>query len=104
MAAMANGQSSFGSVSDRSGSGTLTPFELEKLRERVVARRRLEQLETAKRLGNRSRREKVRTVSVCIGALLLMALGLYFGLARQEAAPSVEGAAPAGAARSGGIV
>ncbi len=101
---MTNGQSSVGSDSDRSGSGTLTPYALEKLRERVVARRRLEQLENAKRVGSRSRREKVRTVSVCIGALLLMALGLYFGLARQEAPAPVEGAAPAGPARPVGIV
>ena len=101
---MTNGQSSVGSDSDRSGSGTLTPFELEKLRERVVARRRLEQLENAKRIGNRSRRQKVRMVAVCVGTLLLMAVGLYFGLARQEASPPVEGAVPAGAARSVGIV
>ena len=39
-----------------------------------------------KRIASRSRREKVRTLAVCTGALLLMALGLYFGLSRQEAA------------------
>jgi hypothetical protein len=104
MAAMANGQPRVGSDSDRSGSGTLTPFALEKLRERVVARRRLEQLENAKRVGNRSRREKVRTVAVCVGALLLMAVGLYFGLARQEAPAPVDGVAPVGAARAAGVV
>jgi hypothetical protein len=102
MAAMTNGQPSVDS--GRSGSGTITPFALEKLRERVVARRRLEQRQTAQWFVNRSRREKVRTAAVCAGALLLMALGLYFGLARQEAPPSVEGAAPAGAARSVSIV
>ncbi len=100
---MTNGQSSVGRDSDRSVNGTASSFTLEELRVRVVARRRLEQRESELRVGSRSRREKVRTVAVCVGALLLMALGLYFGLSRQEA-PPVEGAAPAGAARPVGIV
>jgi hypothetical protein len=40
----------------------------------------------------RSRNRWVRTLALCTGVLLLMALGLYFGLARQESAPS-DGAA-----------
>ena len=54
---------------------------------RAIARRRLEQRQNAKWVANRSRRQKVRTVAVCAGALLLMAIGLYFGLSRQESAP-----------------
>jgi len=96
---MANGQPSVDRDRDRSGNGTVSPFTLEELRVRAVARRRLEQQESAKRIVSRSRRERVRTVAVCTGALLLMALGLYFGLSRQEAPPA-EGAAPAGAAPS----
>jgi hypothetical protein len=96
---MADGQPSVDRDGDRSGNGTVSPFTLEELRVRAVARRRLEQQESAKRIVSRSRRERVRTVAVCTGALLLMALGLYFGLSRQEAPPA-EGAAPAGAAPS----
>ena len=40
---MTNGQSSVGRDSDRSVNGTASPFTLEELRVRVVARRRLEQ-------------------------------------------------------------
>jgi hypothetical protein len=96
--AMTNGQSSVGTDSHRSSNGAVTPFTLEELRERLVARRRIEQREGAKRFANRSRREKMRTVAVCVGALLLMAIGLYFGLARQESAAPVEGAARSDAA------
>jgi hypothetical protein len=97
MAAMTNVQSNVGSDSDRAGDRTVTPFVLEKSRERVVARRRLERRRRAHWVGNRSRREKVRTALVCAGALLLMALGLYFGLAHQESKVPVESAAPTGA-------
>ena len=100
---MTDGQSSVDGDRDRSGNGTVSPFTLEELRVRAVARRRIEQQESAKRIVSRSRREKVRTVAVCTGALLLMALGLYFGLSRQEAPPA-EGAAPAGPAPSVSIV
>ena len=92
---MTDGQSNV--ETDRSGDKTVSPYTLEELRLRAVARRRLEQRQTAKWFGNRARREKMRTVAVCLGTLLLMALGLYFGLSRQEASP-VEGAAPAGGA------
>ena len=67
---------------------------------RAVARRRLEQRESAKRMASRSRRERVRTLAVCAGALLLMALGLYFGLAHQENAAPVESAAHQGTVRT----
>src|SRR4051794_7317950 len=36
----------------------------------------------------RSRRRAVRAFVVCAGVLMLMALGLYFGLSRQELAPA----------------
>jgi hypothetical protein len=67
-------------------------------RERVVRRRR------ARSSGHHhkhklswtaraSRRKVVRVFLLCAGVLVLMAIGLYFGLARQDVAP-VEGAAP----------
>ena len=93
---MTNGQSSVDT--DRSGNKTVSPFTLEELRARAVARRRIEQQQTAKWVGNRSRREKMRTLSVCVGTLLLMALGLYFGLSHQEARSPDGSAEPIGAA------
>jgi hypothetical protein len=96
---MTNGQSSVGRDTDPRGDGRVPSFTLDELRVRAVARRRLEQRETAKRMASRSRRERLRTLVVCAGALLLMALGLYFGLARQESAP-VESTAPFGAVRT----
>ena len=101
--ATTNGQSSVGTASDRNGTGTVSAFTLEELRQRLVARRRIEQREGAKRFANRSRREKMRTVAVCAGALLLMALGLYFGLAHQDSSAPVEGAAPPGVVGAVGI-
>jgi hypothetical protein len=92
---MTNSQSSVDT--DRTGNKTVSPVTLEELRARAVARRRIDQLQTAKRIGNRSRREKMRTLTVCVGTLLLMALGLYFGLSRQDATGPAESAAPTGA-------
>ena len=90
---MTNGQSS---ARDR----TSTPAPIQVLRERVTARRRArgEPVEAAKWMVTQSRRQKVRTVAVCAGTLLLMALGLYLGLAHQESTGSLESAAPIGAA------
>ena len=42
--------------------------------------------------ASRARRRAVRTFALCTGVLLLMAIGLYFGLARQENARPAEGA------------
>ncbi len=50
----------------------------------------------------RTRNRWMRTFALCAGVLLLMALGLYFGLAHQEAAPS-EGAAPGSPFRGTGL-
>jgi hypothetical protein len=59
-------------------------------RERVVVRRRRGR--SRSRVGQwaamRSRRRAVRAFVVCTGVLVLMALGLYFGLSRQEIAPA----------------
>jgi hypothetical protein len=59
-------------------------------RERVVVRRRRGR--SRPRVGQwsamRSRRRTVRAFLVCTGVLVLMALGLYFGLSRQEIAPA----------------
>jgi hypothetical protein len=96
---MTNGHSSVGRDSNRSGR-TVPRFTLEELRERAIARRRRtrqNRRQSAKWVVNRSRREKVRTLAVCAGALLLMALGLYFGLAHQEGSSPVESVAPVGA-------
>jgi hypothetical protein len=59
-------------------------------RERVVVRRRRGR--SRHRPGRwttmRSRRRTVRAFLVCTGVLVLMALGLYFGLSHQEIAPA----------------
>jgi hypothetical protein len=102
---MTNVQSSIGRESDGGGGGgygkgKASAAEVEVLRERVTARRRRARKarrESANWVVNRSRRQKVRTLAVCAGALLLMAVGLYFGLARQESTAPVESAAPTGA-------
>ena len=47
--------------------------------------------------ASRSRRRAVRTFVLCASVLLLMAVGLYFGLAHQENAAPVEGAVRVGA-------
>ncbi|MES1166311.1 MAG: hypothetical protein ABUR63_11160 [Verrucomicrobiota bacterium] len=52
----------------------------------------------------RSRRRTFRTAAVCAGVLLLMALGLYFGLSRQDSAPGGEGATRGGVVGVTGIV
>jgi hypothetical protein len=58
--------------------------------ERVSVRRR--RARRVHRLGQvalaRTRKRWIWTVALCTGVLLLMALGLYWGLSRQEAAPS----------------
>ena len=77
---------------------TVSTYSLEDLRVRAVARRRIEQRKTAKWVGNRSRREKIRVLGVCVGTFLLMAAGLYFGLAHDEAT------SPAGSAESIGAL
>ena len=91
---MTNGQSSVDT--DRNGNKAVSSLTLADLRARAVARRRIDQLQTAKWIGNRSRRERMRTLTVCVGTLLLMALGLYFGLSRQDAPAPAESAAPIG--------
>jgi hypothetical protein len=67
-----------------------------------VRRRRARQEHRSGRWVVRSRRRWVRTFALCAGVLLLMALGLYFGLSRQEAAPG-DGAMRATAPRGGGV-
>ena len=60
-------------------------------RERVVVRRRRAQ--SRHRTGGRwtartSRRKAFRAFAVCTGILVLMAVGLYFGLERHELPPT----------------
>lgn len=59
-------------------------------RERVAVRRRRgrSRHRSAQWTARASRRRAVRAVVVCAGVLVLMALGLYFGLSRQEMAPA----------------
>jgi hypothetical protein len=66
--------------------------------ERVsVRRRRSRRGHRSEQRGDRrvvrARTRWVRTLALCTGVLLLMALGLYFGLARQESAAPSDGAA-----------
>ncbi len=91
---MTNGESTVG------GNRTSPPVEVQMLRERVTTRRRRARKDrrpSGKWIAARSRRQKVRTLAVCAGTLLLMALALYFGLARQESPGPVESATPLGA-------
>ena len=104
---MTESQWSVGSDSDRSDNGTVSPLTPGVLRERGTTRRRRprqSRRQGARWVVGRSRRQTVRTLVVCAGALLLMAIGLYFGLAHQESTAPVEGAAPSGAAGAVGIV
>jgi hypothetical protein len=89
---MTNGQSSLGRQSGRGRQEPVSSFTLQELRVRAVARRRVEQKQNARWAGNRSRREKVRTLRLCAGALLVLTLGLYFGLARQDSSGAGESA------------
>src|SRR5262245_18941221 len=59
-------------------------------RERVVVRRRRAQSrpQAGQWTARRPRRKILRAVFVCTGVLLLMAVGLYLGLARQDIAPA----------------
>jgi hypothetical protein len=61
-------------------------------RERVVVRRRRGRSRRPHRhrswTARASRRKIIRAFVVCTGVLVLMALGLYFGLSRQELAPA----------------
>ena len=60
-------------------------------RERVVVRRRRARGRHHKRgvwTARASRRKAVRAILVCATVLVLMALGLYYGLSRQESAPA----------------
>jgi hypothetical protein len=76
-------------------------------RERVVVRRRRARGRQHKHgvwTARASRRKAVRAVIVCATVLVMMALGLYYGLSRQESAPAesshrprVPAAAPAAA-------
>jgi len=101
---MTNGQSSVGS--DGEGNGTLSLLSPELHRERVSVRRRRARPRRKSEdwVATRSRRRVARTFAVCAGALLLMAIGLYFGLAHQEAPGPAEGAAPPSAVGAVGIV
>ena len=63
----------------------------ERSRDRVAVRRRRgsKTRPHARRWAARSSRGRfVRTFLVCTGVLMLMALGLYYGLSHQESAPA----------------
>jgi hypothetical protein len=96
---MTNGQSSVGS----DGGELISPLAPELHRERVSVRRRRPRSARSDRgrspnwVATRSRRRMARSFALCAGVLLLMAIGLYFGLAHQDNTAPVEGAALAGA-------
>jgi len=75
-------------------------------RQQVVVRRRRARkgVRHDRWIVARSRTRALRTAAVCTGVLFLMALGLYFGLSRQESAPSGEGATRGGVVGVRGIV
>jgi hypothetical protein len=79
-------------------SGTAIPQEIpERYREKVVVRRRRagKHRHFPKWSARTARKRVLRTFAVCTGVLLLMALGLYFGLAHQEANVPADGASHA---------
>jgi hypothetical protein len=78
-----------------SGSGLLdgsTPF-----RERVVVRRRRARgaHHSGRWMARASRRRRIRTAILCVGVLLVMAVGLYISLSRQDSAPAEGARTPA---------
>src|SRR5512144_854891 len=73
------------------GSSQEAPIPVSELRrERVVVRRRRAhgRHRTGRWTAQKSRRKIIRAAVVCAGVLLLMAVGLYLGLARQDMAPA----------------
>jgi len=73
------------------GSSQEAPIPVSELRrERVVVRRRRahSRHRTGRWTAQKSRRKIIRAVVVCAGILLLMVIGLYLGLARQDLAPA----------------
>jgi hypothetical protein len=81
---MTNGQSDVSDADD----ATASPLPIELLRERAKARRRSERLKAESWNIVRARRQKVRMIALCAGALLLMGIGLYFQLSRQDPPPA----------------
>jgi len=73
---------------------------------RVVRRRRARGSASAGRrwVAARSRKRLLRTAVVCTGALILMALGLYFGLSRQDREGPVSGSERGGVVGPRGLV
>jgi len=75
-------------------------------RERVVVRRRRSRNHRHKHKHvawtvRASRRRAVRAIVVCTGVLVLMALGLYYGLSKQATAPAESSVSPHMIAPSG---
>ena len=90
---------------DRQATATesvITPDPLVRSRYRagsVVRRRRARRSHSSRRwAAARSYRRMVRNAVVCTGVLLLMALGLYFGLSRQDQG------SPVGGSERGGLI
>ena len=74
-----------------SGNSQEAPIPVsEPRRERVVVRRRRAHSRrgTGRWTARKSRRKIIRAAVVCAGVLLLMMIGLYLGLARQDMAPA----------------
>lgn len=76
------------------GSSQEAPISIpEPRRERVVVRRRRANSKRRQhRIGRWStraaRRNLIRAAVICASVLLLMAIGVYFGLSRQDVAPA----------------
>ncbi|HXJ20110.1 MAG TPA: hypothetical protein VMT03_07745 [Polyangia bacterium] len=73
-------------------SVTLDPVASPERQSHVVRKRRSRgSLSSRQWVAARSRRRIIRITAICTGVLLLMALGLYLGLERQDSASSIGG-------------
>jgi len=71
---------------------TSDSHELHRERVRVRRRRPRHVTEARRQVETRARQRRARIVALSTGLLLLMVLGLYYGLSRQDTRPGLQGA------------
>lgn len=88
------------SETDVESPGDVSVATSELYRERVTVRRRRSRSRghhhhRVSWTARANRRRAIRVFVLCVGVLVLMGLGLYFGLARQNSAPAESSLKPA---------